>query len=419
MPSEEEIIESADCQQCRAYFNKTGPVCAHCRLYNQAIRPYKYTYLTAARRHNTRLVQGTKSHAHHNPQQQAASVAGASSMRIGSVADLFLNADEMEVRQFDEGMVDGPFVMVIKLLRNFSLRYRIQDYIDVSKAAVQWLELLVSEVDAMISLWDRYSELLKTHDEITQCRSRVQLSNAEYASEDRQGVEVFTAEEVEPAFQETWMQAISAEKDLQTGISSMRFFKRQVQLENHEKIDLEHHEHCGICQEALFGSIDPKTGLEDEVIMLPCAHRFHSECAHHWVALHKRCPYCRAAVDLQLIAKVIADGKSDQMQQQKMLKKRGEDCKLIRIPNNNPTAAEEINDVHFSNALKKLKGKWGTKVDAVVADLIALHDDIDRFDEKFIVFSQWIEVRPTRVYRGETFKELMRFQYAVDVGDRR
>ena len=32
MPTTSEILRASDCQRCRVYFKKTGPVCAHCHL---------------------------------------------------------------------------------------------------------------------------------------------------------------------------------------------------------------------------------------------------------------------------------------------------------------------------------------------------------------------------------------------------
>jgi hypothetical protein len=43
-------------------------------------------------------------------------------------------------------------------------------------------------------------------------------------------------------------------------------------------------------------------------------------------------------------------------------------------------------------ARAKLIGKWGTKVDQLVLDLLQLTADPDRLEEKAIVFSQWVEV---------------------------
>lgn len=37
--------------------------------------------------------------------------------------------------------------------------------------------------------------------------------------------------------------------------------------------------------------------VEDEVVVLPCKHWFHEECASLWLKQHNSCPVCRAAID--------------------------------------------------------------------------------------------------------------------------
>eukprot|EP01033_Poteriospumella_lacustris_P000231 gene231-153_t len=46
----------------------------------------------------------------------------------------------------------------------------------------------------------------------------------------------------------------------------------------------------------------------------------------------------------------------------------------------------------FKQMLKRVKGRWGTKIDALIADILLIVSDPLRIDEKAIVFSQWSEM---------------------------
>jgi hypothetical protein len=53
-------------------------------------------------------------------------------------------------------------------------------------------------------------------------------------------------------------------------------------------INHEHQMECGIC-------VQPYQEL-DEILELPCSHRYHHKCLQHWLMIKYICPMCRAEV---------------------------------------------------------------------------------------------------------------------------
>ncbi|KAI1184137.1 hypothetical protein F5B17DRAFT_413133 [Nemania serpens] len=56
-----------------------------------------------------------------------------------------------------------------------------------------------------------------------------------------------------------------------------------------EMLGAERKGECTICIDEVV--------VEDEVLVLPCRHWFHEECASLWLKQHNSCPVCRAAID--------------------------------------------------------------------------------------------------------------------------
>jgi hypothetical protein len=202
VPSPAEIAESTECQSCRAYFGKTGPVCGHCKK-QEYLREYS-AHVLCYRRQNKRVVaNGGGYSATSHPKKKARAQFGAGTV-LGSSAigfDEELGEGELEdfeVRTFDEGAVDGMLLMVLKQLRAHGGSFAfapasdgehgdevtadgraaprpVTTFREVCALEIKHQEGLKAEVAAMMSAWDRYSELLKAHDELAQCKTRVSL----------------------------------------------------------------------------------------------------------------------------------------------------------------------------------------------------------------------------------------------------
>ena len=356
--------------------------------------------------------------------------------RLGSLLEEQFADDELELKQFVEGAVDGPFVMVVKQLKMFACRHTTtssssggggsssssssgggsyRDFSEVSKLEVARTEALKEECAAMIALWDRHSELLKAFDELVQCKSTIAM--ADVLVQMGQGS---VPDKLAAVYAQSYESAVVCQVDLQEAVSNLTFYKNQVLpaaiesggdaiADDCEEDDRLCRRECAICQEVLHGKkgrpaeegdergssccstpsraavasaeacgsssssspAAPSVGFE--VVILPCAHQFHRGCVYRWVQIHKRCPLCKRAAlptDLALVS---------------------------NCPTSSSTSAVH-SSLSPSKGLRgkssvKVKGVWGTKVDALLADVAALMQDSSKADDKAIVFSQWVEVQ--------------------------
>lgn len=485
-PSMLEIAEAAQCQQCRAYFQRYGPVCTHCQRFNKVLQPYKQQHLTAARRRTTHVVSTAAG-------SSARSAASSSSKKtkniLGGVEQYYNDMPSLMdqggggvggvgsashhgggggggggavlTRQFEEGVVEGAYFMCLRLIRKHAHRALQLDaesstghaaaeatanrevLLELVKLEVQWMEAVQVEAQALIALWDRYSELMKTYDEMEQCVSRVQLVS-DVDGGDAGEIERFHPAELPFVFQTTSHEAMQAESYLKETVSTLQFFRRQIDQYGQEMIALEAFEYqqqypptvetatvlsssddtttaaasvtlqediCGICQETMF--------LYESRVFLPCAHRFHADCVHDWLHHHRRCPYCRTAVapqDICLLhatssiassatSTAAAPSNTAETAAPSSVVGSGAIAHMKRPLTSSLTchnaAGDEVETVDhptasisaFTQMLKRVKGRWGTKIDALIADILLIVTDPLRLDEKAIVFSQWSEVR--------------------------
>lgn len=397
-PSSAEVLESSDCHRCREYFQKIGPLCKHCQLYDRTIRDYKAKHITATRRQTTRAVAVTT-----KKSDKAAIV-----QQLGGHEDLFLPDEELEVRKFDEGVIDGPFIMVMKLVKSFVGKYHLKEYEELSKLEVAWLDLVCKEQRAMTDLWDKYSDVLKAHDELEQCKLRVELAQEGIPGASEQ----FYPHELSATLRAACLSTAQAYNQILEAKASMGFYKTQTRIQavqptaarqkqtlphcsksvEEDDKPLQEVETCSICMEALFpfNTTDPSN--KEQAVILPCAHRFHSSCALNWVRPYRRCPLCKHAVKVEDLLPVTS--------QQPLAHKAG--CQSIAVSVDGDAAdansaelqrqLEQQTSEHFPVMLRAVKGHWGAKVDAIVADMLLLQRQTAQADEKVIIFSQWLEV---------------------------
>lgn len=363
-PVTAEVVESGECRRCRSYFRKTGPACAHCRL-EEVLLNYKDHLVRHKRRHK-HLVSGLSQ----APPPPPAVFEEEEGEREG-------------VQQPVEGEVEGPFLLLMKHLRVFALRSAYKTFAQLSLAETARIEALKRELQAMVRLWDRHSELLKAHDELEQCKSTATAADyglslcAEGTLDQLCGLHLHSFEA-----------AADCALDLRDALNNLTFYKHQVYAAEGRERDRDRegggeggggtaYSECSICQEVLYGDTAPdipssssSSGggggeVEVEVVMLPCAHQFHRKCVFRWVQTHRRCPLCkRTTRPTDLEAVLHSSGRE---------RGRGRGVASLR-------------------QRLLVKGRWGTKVDALVGDVSLLLRDSARSGEKAIVFSQWPEV---------------------------
>jgi hypothetical protein len=206
---------------------------------------------------------------------------------------------------------------------------------------------------------------------------------------------------------------------------------------------------CLICRERLFvptantpykARITPSAATpqqssdQGKVVVLPCAHRYHECCISGWVRKHKTCPLCKAHVTVKELLVVgqyggresalkqapqhVLDAFSHTQDHTSSASAASGQLLLNHAAAPNTEAAAntvqatqvqvEPQSSHVAvpqdhAALEQLQqeqgprvrlvGKWGTKVDRLVSDLLQLVNSTNHTDEKAIVFSQWTEVR--------------------------
>ena len=78
--------------------------------------------------------------------------------------------NEVDIVITEHEKVDGCLLMFIKQLRVYIMKYNVMDYIEISQLELKYFSLLELELTAMYSVWNRYLELLKLHDELLMVR---------------------------------------------------------------------------------------------------------------------------------------------------------------------------------------------------------------------------------------------------------
>ena len=131
-PTEAEVLQASDCQRCRVYFHKKGPICASCRV-EDIILSYSH-YLEAYKEKKKMLVSlgdnstiPSLSYAVHRD----VGVTNSGSKKTKSNQDAVMNTanriggvqdSEFELKEMNKERVDGAFHMITKHLRGFVVR---------------------------------------------------------------------------------------------------------------------------------------------------------------------------------------------------------------------------------------------------------------------------------------------------------
>lgn len=336
-PDTLEILDGSDCQRCRNYFGKTGPVCRHCKL-KDVVKAYEkcmYGFRRSLKMtvnntsNSTKGMKGRKS----LKKNSKISTINESNRLVNNSIDELDSSDEIDIRELDREQIDGPFLMIAKQMRSLASRVGRRDLIEVAATELRWLAAIEVELRCMNLSWNRHLELLKSHDEIVMCVSRLQLATGSENS-----VEFIREYELEDSATEAMNSAIVSECDLRSSLSTFNFYREQEakirismteygtsmgtkmaltvspmsnNLTNksatrmtddaalHKMQKDMNDDCCIICREPLF----PSESRDDSdgtlvAVLLPCAHVFHKACISQWLAKREACVICKAKTKL-------------------------------------------------------------------------------------------------------------------------
>ena len=489
MPSINEILLASNCQRCRAYFNKTGPVCAHCRL-EELIIAYRLKLVAfkskrkvlvslsnitdnAAVKSNSKAAR-SKERGKRSRKDGETGIDSSTGAMLGSgsgATDGDGDVDAFDVQNFDMEMVEGAFCMIAKHLRAYAARFSnsvalhenerqdLQMLRDAAVSECQRCESMRKEVLAMTGLWQRYMALLKVHDEVDQGRRRIGLVDESAVNDVLTGNNLY-GYELSLRYQLDYHQAADREAMLREAIGQLAFYKnqekdarcrlllarkqrarqREAAAAMTDKIDLKSNHMvsldvtaaslnaseqdeddltCVFCRESLSESVpqkqrvgvavqdgndsDPKAVIvpEERVVCLPCAHSFHKTCIRRWLQLHRACPVCKRGAILDDCVPVdMTDGATNRnVRKSRALQSPISSRTTLLPPTINTLQPSDIvhgtvlDEIEIESDME-VKGQWGSKIDALVADLLRLlikGGDTGQ-GEKVIVFSQWIEM---------------------------
>ena len=379
-PSQAEQAQAADCKTCKGYRFRNGPQCSQCRAH-KTVDTYYLRLMTFRQK-----VQGV-------------GVAGGPR---GVVAREEGVEDEGALLGHNQNQVTGPFHMLAAQLK------RVADCAAGAKQAAGLegglAEVLKKEAAAMGNFATMHGELLNAHDELLQNKSRMSRWPMGLAKTKGEEDLRLWDWELRGRYEVQWGKALSHTSELATARGNLTFYRSQLSdavgdldpLSRVGKADREggrsESPQCAICLSALHVDREEQEqkeeeGNEDEpVVLVGCSHRFHRDCIQAWLRKDKSCPLCKTRVKPQ------------------------QDLQAIQVtPVGSPKKGSNSSKrgSHANPATSRHMGRWGTKVGAVVTDIIALgtapvsgkasssgtgSGERDTSSDKVLVFSQWKEM---------------------------
>lgn len=342
-PTMRQISQSGDCQRCRSYLFRTGPVCDHCRL-EDSVTDYENT-LYAFRRQSKR----------------SEDVA---------TTDLFMD-DSFHIGDITKGnfQMDGPLLQFSNILVRFAAKNESEirvmcpelDFVWMMESAKKEIERLVvwqRELVPMRSFWRQHLQLLSAHDELQMAVEPLRSVSAESFVPNGERASVVLKGEEQSRLADYDQECVAAKAELDVRLGQLRYLKN---IDNERLVD-KNAASCSICMESFADS-------SGEVCVIPCGHSFHRECInfilkHQSTDTSLKCPICRVSSPRAALVTVA----SPEARQNGPL---------------TPTAVHRVGPSRRTVS----SGQFGTKVGALVEDLKALPAG-----DKAVVFSHWAQM---------------------------
>jgi E3 ubiquitin-protein ligase SHPRH len=343
-PTDTQVRERGNCSRCSSIFNRTGPVCFHCKAeerllaYNEQI----YSY---------RIGSG-----------------GAGSSGNGNINKNSYRGDSVLYR-------------VLRTLAQ-CIRGSRPDLYREAKIALGGFELLKLELANAQHLFSAISQHLATLDELETCTTRMRLRFPGETVSPEDAKWKLLPIEVVPELQRMKLERAVADTELASAKSQLRFLLNvqekeapgtegqtsQSALGKHRRDEAEPSDNgsvCPICCETMT-----------EKVILHCAHIYCYSCIKKLVKKRERgklkCPYCRQHTDITRICKVAESSVSGPS---------GAASPITTPRGAFPSAVDDT---------IQLAGSYGTKIEAVLKVCKSILKQNP--DSKMLIFSQWDEV---------------------------
>ena len=341
-PSQNLIDESSNCRVCRDYLGKTGAPCFMCTLHEDVLKAYE-SHIVTYKTKTSHLV----------------------SKNNGAFKDV--DNEDLYLKYFDEGKVDGGFLMIMKYLKLYINRNNLRAFAALAKEEEVLLGLLQAELRAMFAYWGHHLSLLKSFDELNQCKERIALKL--YDDGAHGGLH---AHELHQNCLLSIQSSILAEKELVRHKSTLCFYRNQEEDSRKQKQSTEEVDECIICKDPLY-DLD-----QANLVMLPCFHIYHRICVFNWVGKHRKCPFCSLKVTPNDLIPVSPMKTRERTTVPKV-------TIMSSLSSSTDIAASASRQI-------KLEGEYGTKLEQILLDIMLILMDNEKSDDKIVVFSEWMEM---------------------------
>jgi len=270
--------------------------------------------------------------------------------------------------------------MVIKVFKQVASKFKQEAILKAASDETKRLDEMKEEYIKMKRLWGRYDELLKSYDELANCKLRVQLANPDIGDYDPNNKINYYPYALSQEYSSAYTKAVITQTSFQTAITNLNYHKMNEAEARKERKSKEIASYCTICMD----DFDLSDKEEPITFLKTCLHRYHTTCIKKWSSNQSaknkktRCPICNVefkSSHFTEYANFEDQRDDDSVRTTKLSVEEGDTQKIIR-----------------NKRVFTLKGDFGSKIDEIARDLYELISDPNCDEEKAIVFSQWSEM---------------------------